>query len=212
MGLNEISASELVSRCTEQEPIFGWFLLGVGLMFLFLGLRMSRILIMLSFTAAGFVLGMSLDPGSPIRFLIGTAFGITFMLTSWCTPRPSTATLVGIWAGILGMIAARIIGGTMIEPHIQFTFGAILFMTGAALSMVMPEAMVAFITSLEGTLIFVCGLVIVITGAGIPTFAMHMKEFLTHPISGPFAVAAGTFIGCYTQLGEMNKKNTGRSA
>ncbi len=46
-----------------------------------------------------------------------------------------------------------------------------------------------------------------------PVFWCHMRSLLVgNPVFAPFLVLSGTVIGYYTQIAELQKKHSGRSA
>jgi hypothetical protein len=70
---------------------------------------------------------------------------------------------------------------------------------------------IALVTSLEGTLLFLGGLIILMNQS--PVLWCHLRSlFVSNSVFAPFLVVSGTVVGYYTQLGELQKKHSGRSA
>ena len=204
-----ISLPGAVDELARQEPMIGVFLLGIGLLFILMGLRLSRMLVGLSYGVIGFVVGASLpSPGIEARIGLGLGIALVLALSSLWVPRPSIAVLSGLWAAVGGMLLAVSLG---MDTLGIFSLGAVLFAAGASLAFVLSQEMVALITSLEGTILFVGGLIVVANQC--PALASHLRNLIvTNSIFGPFLLLAGTVIGFYTQIAELQKKQTGRSA
>jgi hypothetical protein len=122
--------------------------------------------------------------------------------------RPAVAVLSGLWAALVGILVANKMG---VDGQVALVVGAVMFAAGASMAFVMLQEVVALVSGLEGTLLFVGGLIVVLHQS--PSLWSHMRDLvLNNPIFGPFMLMAGTTIGFYMQIAELQKKQTGRSA
>ena len=184
------------------------FLLGVGLLFMLMGLRLTRMLVGLSFGVVGFMVGASLHSSGPeVRVALALVFALAFTVVSLWVPRPSIAVLSGLWAAAGGML---MVGSSGSDGQVQLMVGAVLFAAGASLAFVVSQEMAALVTSIEGTLLFVGGLIVIANQS--PALAAHLRDLLvTNSIFGPFLLLSGTIVGFCTQIAELQKKQTGQS-
>jgi hypothetical protein len=88
--------------------------------------------------------------------------------------------------------------------------GALVACTAISLTFITYHEVIAFTTSLEGSLLFMAGLLVFFSqsqGVWIP-----IRGILVQNIAfGPLMVLAGTFIGFYLQLAELRTRNSGVS-
>lgn len=197
-----------VDELARQEPLVGLFLLAVGLMFLLMGLRLSRMVIGMSFGVVGFLVGASLPGTDETRIITGMFLALVLGGASLWARRASVAVLCGLWFALIGVMAADRMN---FELQINLTIAAIMFGLGVSLAILMMSEMTAMVTSLEGTLLFVGGLIVIANQT--PAFWMHLRGLLVdNSFFGPFMVISGTVIGFYAQMAELQKKQSGRSA
>jgi hypothetical protein len=203
-----ISVPSMVDELARLEPLVGLFLLAVGLLFMLMGLRLSRMVIGMSFGVVGFVVGASLPGTGETRVVLGMLLALVLGGASLWARRVATSVLTGLWFALVG---ALVVGDMGLDTQITLVAVAILFACGASLAIVLSSEMTAMVTSLEGTLLFICGMIVIANQA--PTFWGHLRSMLVStPILGLFAVFSGTVIGSYMQIAELQKKKTGRSA
>lgn len=198
----------MIDELARQEALVGGFLLAVGLTFMLMGVRLSRMVVALSYGVIGFVLGGSVPGPDEARIAAGmiVALGLGFA-GLWLT-RPAVAVLAGFWAAVAAFLLA---GNLAADTQIALAAAAVIFVGAASLAFVVHKEVIALVTSLEGTLLFIGGLVIVLNQS--PVLWCHMRSlFVSNTVFAPFLVMSGTVIGFYTQIAEHEKKQAGRSA
>lgn len=201
-------AASVVDELARQEVVVGAFLLGIGLVFMLLGIRLSRMLIGLSFGVLGFVVGFGVPAPPEARIATGMIMALGLGAASLWVVRPAVAVLAGFWAGLLAFMIADHMAR---DPEIALVAGAVVFIAVVATSYILLQEVIALVTSLEGTLLFLAGLVVLANQS--PVFWLHMRSLLvSSSIFGPFLVLSGTIVGFYTQIAELQKKDAGRSA
>lgn len=201
-------AASVVDELARQEVMVGAFLLGIGLVFMLLGIRLSRMMIGLSFGVIGFVVGSGVPAPPEARIATGMIIAMGLGAASLWVVRPAVAVLAGFWSGLLAFLIVDHMGR---DPEIALVAGGVVFIAAAAMSYILLQEVIALVTSLEGTLLFMAGLVILANQS--PVFWLHMRSLLvSSSIFGPFLVLSGTIVGFYTQIAELQKKDAGRSA
>jgi hypothetical protein len=198
----------IVDEVARQELLVGAFLLATGLMFIFMGVRLSRMLVALSFGIIGFVVGASVPGPSESRLACGLIAAIGLGGASLWMVRPGVAVLAGIWGGLTAMI---VMSGCGLTGDVAMVVSAVVFAGCASLAFVSFHKVIAMVTSLEGTLLFIGGFIVMLNQS--PAVWIHLRGLLVgNPVFAPFLVLAGTVTGFYLQLTELQKKQTGRSA
>lgn len=203
-----INLSSVVDELARLEPLVGLFLLAVGLLFMLMGLRLSPMIIAMSFGVVGFLVGASLPGTNEVRVMLGMLLAIVLGGASLWARRVAVSVLAGLWFALVGVLMA---GYMDFEPQIALVAAAILFACGVSFAVVMSSEITAMVTSLEGTLLFIGGLIVIANQ--VPTLWAHLRSMLvTAPILGLFAILSGTVVGYYSQIAELQKKRAGRSA
>ena len=198
----------IVDELARQEIVVGGFLLATGLLFMLMGLRLSRMLVALSYGVIGFVLGCSVPAPDEARIAAGMITALGLAGASVCVMRPAVAVLAGSWAGFVTFLLVSRLAA--VDDPIALAVGGVVFLAAASITYVMLQEIIALVTSLEGTLLFLGGLIILMNQS--PVFWTHMRNLLvSNAVFGPFLVLAGTVIGYYTQVAEQQKKSAGRS-
>lgn len=198
---------DLVALVERRELVLGLVLLGAGLVFMLLGCRLVKVLIAVSFAGIGLLIGLNLPLASPLPLLCGLAGGVGLAVASTFIAKISLAVLGGGWAGYVVMVVLAQ-GG--VSDNAALFAGAVLFLLIGSLAFVLFEQIVAFVTSLEGALLFTGGLVVFLSHSARAW--PHIRSMLTEsPLFGPFLVLAGTVTGFYLQLTDVRKKQTGAS-
>lgn len=198
----------VVDELARQEVFVGAFLVAVGLMFILMGLRLSRLLVALSFGVIGFVLGASLPAPPETRIAAGMVAALGMAGASLWVTQAAVAVLAGMWAGFATFL---LVGKMGVDNQIALVTGAVVFAGAISMTFVAFHQVIALVTSLEGTLLFLGGLVALLNQS--PVFWGHMRNLLVSTdIFMPFLVLSGTVVGFYTQIAELQKKQTGRSA
>ena len=203
-----LTISSTVDEIARQEPLVGAFLLGLGLVFLLMGLRLGRPLVALSFAVVGFVLGASVSGPDAARIGLGMVAAFGLGAASLWLMRPAVAVLAGMWAALCSTV---VLGHLGVDPQVNMIVAAVLFAGAASLSFVSISEIIAMVTSLEGTILMLAGL-IVLCNQSASTWH-HLRGLLVNnPIFTPFLLISGTVAGLYTQLAELQKKQSGHSA
>jgi hypothetical protein len=198
----------IVDELARQEVVVGAFLLAAGLLFMLMGLRLSRVLVALSYGVIGFILGCSVPAPDEARIAAGMITALGLAGASVWVIRPAVAVLAGLWAGLVTFLLVSRLAA--VDDQIALVAGAVVFAGAASITYVMLQEIIAIITSLEGTLLFLGGLIILMNQS--PVFWSHMRNLLvSSTIFGPFLVLSGTVVGYYTQVAEQQKKSAGRS-
>ena len=198
---------DLVRLVERQELLLGLFLAGGGLIFIILGIRIFNVLVAISFGVVGFVLGMSLPVSEWTQWVCAFLAAAGLAVASTFVMKLSVAVLAGGWSGcvVLGL-ATRFGAG---EPVALIMGGLALAMT-IALAFVMYEQIIALVTSIEGSFLFLGGLVVFFSHS--PYMWHHFRPMLTdNPIFAPFLLLAGTVTGFYLQLTEIRQQKSGVS-
>lgn len=200
-----LSIPAMLDELASQDLVLGLFLVGVGLIFMIMGVRMFRALVAISFGVVGFVLGGSL-PGTEISQIgSGLAVALVLAVCSIFFLKVAVSVLTGGWGGLAAMHVATQMG---FSPEFCWIAGGIAACIGISLTFVMFQEMIAVTTSLEGALLFMGGLIVFVSQS--PSLWAHFREMLTgNVIFGPFLIASGTVFGFYLQLTEVRQKESG---
>jgi hypothetical protein len=199
--------NDLVVRCQEQHVAIGVLLMGIGLVFLIMGLRMYKALVSLSFAAAGVVIGQNLPVSEPLQWVCGGVGAVVLALASSYLMKLAVAILGGGWAGLL-VLALTIQFG--LPDFICLVAGGLALILVASLALTFYNQLIAFITSLEGSLLFLGGLIPVL--ARVPSVWGELRGILVdNPYFAPFFIGAGTVMGFYLQLAESRQQESGMS-
>ncbi len=190
---------------SEQDPGLGTLLIGAGLVFLILGWRMSRFMVAVSLAVMlAAVAGYATAPGPWVipALLSGAAVGAAMGAG---LPTLSTALVSGGWAAalILGamMRSQAGSGATMIAC-------AVAFLAVGSMAFAAKRPCVAFVTSVQGTVLFVFGSLVLV--ARLTNWWGFVRDAVeNNPIFLPFCLLAGTVIGYYIQLAAIQEKETG---
>jgi hypothetical protein len=193
-----------------QPPTIGLFLAMGGGLFMFLGLRMTRVAILLTGGLLGLVSWtmlthlVHLPIGMSAAILLALVVGLGGL--SQISLRISTA----IFGGLL---AAFAVGGMIswanLSHDLAFIAAVVAALCVASLAFVLQEHVVIFTTSLEGSLLLVGGVAIMLNASG-GWFAAFRDAALTNPIFIPLTVTAPAVIGFCLQLASFREKDAGR--
>jgi len=198
----------LLDTLASQDVVLGLFLGCAGLVFMLLGVRIAKVLIVISFGIIGFVLGGSVDAPPSARVAIGFIAAIGLGFVAVYLFRLAVAILAGGW---LGVAAAAFLTSWGATQEMILIGGLFVFVAVVSVTFILFQEMIAFVTSLEGTLLFLAGLVVFLSKT--PTLFVHFRGLLmTSSLFPAFILLAGTFTGFYLQLGELRKKDAGTSA
>ena len=201
------SVNEMIALLEHQELVIGLFLLGTGLVFLMLGLRVYRTLVVLSFGAIGLALGRQLPIADPLNWAVAGGIGLALAILS---TRAVKAGVVALGAGWAGFIAAGLALRLGLSDTMALGFGGVALLLALALAFILYDQIIAFVTSFEGALLFIGGMIICFSHAPGAWAAIQpmLKDNL---VLGPFFVLAGTVTGFYLQLSDLRRKEAGTS-
>lgn len=189
----------------QQDPGLGLLLMIGGTICLIYGWRLSRFMVAFSLAIlAAAAVAFSVPRGwhgiasALAAAVLGAVVGVRWT-------RLAVALSAGGWSAAL--IAGAMLRGDAGTGAIM-TGSIIAFAAVASMAFAAMRPCVAYVTSVEGTLLFVGGGMIVCanltTWWGVIRDAVH-----NNPIFLPFCILAGTVIGYYVQLAAMQEKETG---
>lgn len=201
----------------QVQEILDWLAgldLGVGLLlgfagmiFLVYGWRIPRFLMAISFPFVFAGVGIMLELALPILFVLFIVGAFGGSLLAIKANRFAIALLAGVWAATL------IIGGFL---RIDATEGVILvaallgFSSVTAMAVTSPGTSVAFVSSVEGSLLVIGGIVVVI--ATSTSWYQYVQDaFINNPIFLPFLILVGIATGYYLQIAAIQENKSGMS-
>lgn len=198
--------SDVLAWISQQDSGLGLLLSGAGLICFVFGWRLSRFMIALSLAVMGGVVAGCLAPGNGLAAVVAPVGGA--VVAGWLgvrTKRLAVALAAGGWSAVLTL-------GSLVRldtpPGPMIVVCAIAFLIVAAISFAAIRPCVAFVTSVEGTILIVVGALILL--AGVPSWWVCMRDAIqSNPIFLPFSLLAGTVTGYYVQLADMQEKDTG---
>lgn len=203
-----MALSEFLDLMEKTDPGLGALLVGAGLVFIVIGARVFRVLLPLSIGAIGFAVCFAVLPLDVIpRVATGIAAGAVLGVASSYVIRVAVTLLAGGWAGLAcGTLAGTFDAGDSAVWILSGTG----FVVAVSLVFIFYQEVIALITSLEGTLLFLAGMIALLSR--FPTFWRAVRPiFQDAPFFAAFAVLAGTVTGYYLQIAEMQKKKLGTS-
>ena len=199
------SLPAMLDELASKDLVLGLFLIGAGLVFMIMGTRITRSLIALSFGIIGFVLAGCLSKIETTQIIYGLGGAIALASLSTLRIKASVAVLTGSWIGLVAF---------SVGTYLKFTdqsaliFAVMVGCSAASLAFILFNETIAFVTSLEGAMLF-CGGVIVFFSHNSVVWG-HIRSMMTdNPIFLPFMIVAGTVTGFYLQLTEVRQKETG---
>ncbi len=200
------SSAEWVRLFDTVDPASGMILLLAGLVYMLMGIRVFRGLVVLNCAAigggVGFLLG-SLVAEDAIILQIG--LGLVGAVALGAMAVPMVKLGVAVCAGILGgFLGATIAGAFTASPDARMVVGLVGLLVTISLVFVIFDRLIIAVTSFQGALM---------TTAGALIISGHQSGFLRHfrnmaLDSGmviPFCVLAGTVIGVSIQMAGQHK-------
>ena len=205
--MGAFSLQAFLNTLERQDLVLGLFLLGAGLVFLLLGLRVFKAVVMISFGVIGFVLGASLPGPEALQLVCALLGAVGLALASTLRLRVSVAVLAGAWSGVMVMGLLQRFG---VDDSLTLVFGIVALVVTVSLSLILYQEVIAYVTSLEGAILFLSGLIVFLSQSR--SVWGHIRGLLTdNLVFAPFLMIAGTVTGFYFQLGELRQKHTGVS-
>jgi hypothetical protein len=206
VGFNLQHALDVLAN---QQLLLGFFLLSAGLVFMIFGVRVSRPLVAVSFGVLGFVLCFFLPIAEDLKLGLAFMGAIGLGAASTCFIRAALTILAGAWAACATLLVVVALADLPMEAVLMI--GTIAFVCAASLALIMYQEVTAFVLSLEGSLLFIAGLVILANQNQI--LWKHIRDMLIdNPVFAPFALLAGAMTGFYWQSAELRQRDAGTSA
>lgn len=193
-----------------QPPTIGLFLALAGGLFMFLGLRISRVAILLTGALFGLVGWMvltnmvKLEAGLSIAALGGLVILLAGL--SQLSLRISTAVFGGVMAALA---AGSLVSWARLSTDLAIIVAIVTAISVAATTFVLFEHVIIFLTSFEGALLFVGGVAIMLNASG-SLFSEFRDASLTNPFFIPLTLIAPTVIGFCLQLASFREKDAGK--
>lgn len=201
------SLEEMLSLLELREAAVGLFLIGTGLVFMLLGLRIFHVTIAVSAGVFGFALAWQIPLEGWPQFVAGGIGALVLGLASAFLIKATVATLGGLWAGLAVAGLLIRLGAT---DQVALLVGIAGLAVGLSLTFILYEEIIAFITSLEGSLCFLGGLIICLSH--LTTAWPNLRAMLTdNALFAPFFVISGTVVGYFVQMTEHRKKQVGEA-
>lgn len=198
----------LLNELATQELAVGVFLIGSGLVFLLLGSQIFKPLLAISLGVFGFVIGgltpLSQWVGVWTVWAASLLGALSLALIGLYYYRFALGLLCGIWGGLCVL---GVLGGFEIRQEILLALAGIAFLAAVSLTIIMPHELLAWVTSLEGSLLVLCGLGIL--ASQYNRFWLQITRLLDEtPLFAPFLVLAVGTTGFYLQLAQLRQKET----
>jgi hypothetical protein len=198
----------MIELCERQELAIGVLLMGLGVVFMIMGLRLFKALICLSFAAGGLALGLQVPVSDTLQWVCGGVAAVVLGIASSYVMKLAVAILAGGWAGFL---AAALISHLDVGEFVPLSVGGAVLLAVASLTLTLYHQVISFVTSLEGSMLFLGGLIAVLARAVPGVWGELRSMLLTNAIFGPFLVVAGTVMGFYFQWAESRQQESGMS-
>ena len=206
--MHPVEINSVVEALTAQPVGVGLFLAGAGVVFLLLGHRIVRGLIAISFGLIGYVVGSQLPASNPALSIgVGLIAGAALAVLSVYFVKVAVAVLAGGWCALIVFHFAAQLES---PDYVVAILAAFAFAVAVSLAIIIHEEIIAFVTSLEGSLLCVASLIIMFSHSAV--LWAHIRSLMTsNSIFGPFLVLTGTVTGFYFQLADLRHKNSGTS-
>lgn len=200
------SVKEMILMCEQQHVAVGILLLGLGLVFMIMGVKLFRTLVPLSFAAIGLSIGLHLRMPETWQWSCGIAVAVALALGSSYFSRLGVALLAGGWTA---MVASSLAVSMGLQPLISAGVGVVFLAAVASLTLALYSQVIAYVTSLEGALMTVGGVVCIMHSFTI--WQSLRTIFVDYPFVAPFFVVSLTVMGFYLQLAETRQLESGMS-
>lgn len=205
--ISPISLRVVIQNLEGLDLLLGMFLLGAGLVFMVLGFHMFKTLVALSFGIIGFSFGCCLPIDVMFQLSLGIALALVLAAASIYFVKMAVATLAGGWTATVTFLVAL---QMHVRDELTLTLSILVFAAVVSLTFVLYQEIIAAVMSFEGTLLFLSGMVIVLSGNS-RLWGYFRALMLDTPLFMFFTLMSGTVIGFYLQVAEMQKKHTGTS-
>lgn len=197
----------LFTGLARQEFILGLFFLAVGLVFVLWGLRIYRVLVVVSLVVIGVIICLLLPLTMLYRVLLAILIGLVLSVLGWRLAKISVGLLASIWVAFVLFTVLEAFG---VRPEIVLVIT--LFSVAGVISLIfiLFEQIIALVASFEGALLCLAGLVN-LAGQSPRLWEQMQPMLLENIFFAPFLVLAITFAGFYYQMAELTRKKTGMS-
>lgn len=202
-----INWSAIFTELSRQEFILGLFFLAVGLVFLLWGLRIYRVLVVVSLVAIGVIVILKLPFSTVVRVLLAVPIGLLLSFVGWRLAKISVAVLASFWAAFVVFTIFEAFG---VRDEVCLVLCLIAVGIVISLIFILFEQIIALVTSYEGALLCVAG-IINLAGQSPRLWELLQPMLLENTFFTPFLVVAITFTGFYFQMAELTRKKTGMS-
>ncbi|MBN1489692.1 MAG: hypothetical protein JXA69_07225 [Phycisphaerae bacterium] len=204
-ALRAFNLYDALSWISSQDPGIGMVLVGAGLTFFLCGWRLPRFLLGLSLSIVGLFLAVLLAQGvldGVVLAVCGTALCVFLAVR---VTRVAMAIMAGGWGGLL---AIWLLTRVNADPGLTLIAGGVVAAIVAAVSLSSFRPGVAFVTSVEGTILILIGSLIVLSSHA--SMWPYIREAIgKNPVFLPFCLLAGTISGYYLQIAEVQEKESG---
>lgn len=202
-----MNLAAFLDELAGQEAMLGLLMVCVGLAFMLMGFRIFRGIVAISFGAVGLGLGSTIPAGAVMQIVLALAGAVGLAIISVLFVRVAISLLAGGWAA---MVTSQMIYDLGMHGDWTWIFALLVGLAVISLSFIMYQELVAFITSFEGALLLVAGLVVLC--AQLTSFWSSFKNILSaNPVFSFFLILAVTVSGFYFQATDIRQKQTGMS-
>ena len=202
------SIGEAISICEQQEIAVGVILLGAGLVFMLLGVKLFKSLIPISLAAIGLGIGLKMPVSNDIaQWVCGGVGAVLLGVGGSYVTKLSVALLAGAWTGVFAASLAISFG---LQQKISLGIGVVFLLAVASLAMPLYHQVIAYVTSLQGAMLTIGGLVAILHT--FPAFWTGLRTIVVdNSFVAPFFIASLTVMGFYLQLAETRQLESGMS-
>ncbi len=202
------SVSAAISICEQQELAVGILILGAGLVFMLWGVKLFKSLIPISLAAIGFALGLTTPVSNDLaQWGCGAVAAVILGVGGAYLNKPGVALLAGGWTGVFAASLAISFG---LQQKISLGIGLVFLLGVASLAMPLYHQVIAYVTSLQGAMLTIGGLVAILhTFPGLWTGLRTIV--VDNDFVAPFFIVSLTVMGFYLQLAETRQLESGMS-
>ncbi len=202
------SVRDTVLMCERQEVAVGVLLLGAGLVFMILGVKLYKSLIPISFVGIGLAIGVNVPvSGEVAQWACGIILAVALGIGSSYVNKLAVALLAGGWTGVFAASLAVTFG---LQQRISLGIGLVFLLAVASLAMPLYQQVIAYVTSLQGSMLTIGGLIAVLHA--FPTFWAGLRTIVVdNSFVAPFFIVSLTVMGFYLQSAETRQMESGMS-
>ncbi len=203
----DLNLPSLMEDVARQGLVVGLVLAGAGLVFIMLGSRIFKALICISFGVVGFFIGASMPVSGPAQLGLGMLAAAGLSAASVFFTKFAVAVLAGGWVSVMVQGLVYRLG---INEHVSLALTVFAFAGAVSLSFIMYHEIIAFVTSLEGSVLCLGALIIFFSQSSL-MWSHFRALLLNNPVFGPFLILVGTVTGFYLQLADQRAKESSAS-